>query len=239
MVHEKTIGELVAEDYRKAEVFKKYGIDFCCGGKKSVKEVCEKKGIDFATLEKELLQTEGGSCSIGGENFNAWQLEKLIDYIIEKHHTYVNRSLPLLLEYSQKVATVHGNSNPETVKIAGLVSQLADEMYQHMMKEERVLFPYIKELEKTLTSGGHPAQPPFGTVKNPVAMMEAEHEQAGELLRQIGILSNNFTPPEHACNTYRVEYFKLKEFEDDLHRHVHLENNILFPKAVEMEGRLN
>ncbi len=235
MIKEKTVGELVAEDYRKAEVFKKFGIDFCCGGGKTVKDVCEKKGVDYAVLEKELLDAEKKAGS-DTTNFNEWKLDALADYIVEKHHTYVKENIPMLLEFSKKVARVHGNANPEVVKIADLFQEAADELTHHMMKEENVLFPYIKELANKQKNGSNGLHPPFGTVQNPIRMMEMEHEQVGDLLKQIAELSGNYTPPAHACNTYRVEYFKLKEFEDDLHRHIHLENNILFPKAIELEA---
>ncbi len=235
---DKTVGQLVAEDYSKAEVFKKYGIDFCCGGGRTVQDVCEKKGVDYAVLEKELLNT--GRKNANGDNLNAneWQLDFLADYIVNVHHTYVRNNIPHLLEYADKVAKVHGNANPETVKIHALLSEVASELQTHMMKEEKVLFPYIKRLVSARQEQAHPEQPPFGTVQNPVRMMETEHEHAGNILKEIRALSNDFTPPAHACNTYRVLYFKLQEFEDDLHRHVHLENNILFPKAIEMEREI-
>jgi len=235
MNKEKTVGELVADDYRKAEVFKKFGIDFCCGGGKTVREVCEKKGVDYAQLQRELLEAEKRESS-DNTNFNEWRLDALADYIVEKHHAYVKENIPLLLEFSKKVARVHGHANPEVVQIADLFQQAADELLHHMMKEEHMLFPYVRELTNRQGNGGSGLPPSFGTVQNPIRMMEMEHEQVGDLLKQIGVLSNNYTPPAHACNTYRVEYFKLKEFEDDLHRHIHLENNILFPKAIELEA---
>lgn len=237
MEFDKPVGELVAEDYRMAEVFKKFGIDFCCGGKRTVKEACERKGVDYATLRSELAQVGGKECKTA-ENFNEWGLDLLAEYIVQKHHAYVKKNIPLLLEFSEKVATVHGNANPEVVQIASLFRQVADEMQMHMMKEERGLFPYIKDLVSAKNQGIRPARPHFGTIRNPVNMMEAEHDTAGNLLKQISELSNNYTPPVYACNTYRVEYHKLKEFEDDLHQHVHLENNILFPKAIELEAIL-
>ena len=238
MVKDKTVGELVAEDYRKAEVFKKFGIDFCCGGGKTVKEVCEKKGVDYTLLEKELLEAEKKATS-DTTNFNEWKLDALADYIVEKHHTYVKENIPMLLEFSKKVARVHGNANPEVVKIADLFQEAADELTHHMMKEEHMLFPYIKELANKQKNGGNGLHPPFGTVQNPIRMMEMEHELVGKNLEEIRTITNNYTLPEDACASYSLLYRLLDEFEDDLHIHIHLENNILFPKALDLEKLLN
>ncbi|HXH17479.1 MAG TPA: iron-sulfur cluster repair di-iron protein [Chitinophagales bacterium] len=234
-IRNKTVGQWVAEDYRTAEVFKKHGIDFCCGGGRSVQDVCEKKGVDYALLEKELLNAGTKKSAESNLNASEWQLDFLADYIVNVHHAYVRQNIPYLLEYAGKVAKVHGNANPETVRINELINQLVSELQMHMVKEEKVLFPYIKKLARVRQENLQMEKPHFGTVHNPVRMMEAEHEHAGGILKQIRSLSRDFTPPAHACNTYRVLYFKLQEFESDLHRHIHLENNILFPKSVAME----
>ncbi|POY35166.1 iron-sulfur cluster repair di-iron protein [Solitalea longa] len=231
-----TIGELVAKDFRKAEVFKKFGIDFCCGGKKSVKQVCTDKGIDYNELETALKNIE--KTETQSENFDKWSLDFLAEYIINKHHTYVKESSPLLLEFAEKVARVHGAHHPENIEIFEKVQALTCEMGTHMLKEERVLFPYIQGLAKLQKEGKAASPPTFGTVQNPVNMMEMEHDSAGDLMKAIRELSNNYTPPAEACNTYRVLYAKLEEFENDLHRHIHLENNLLFPKAIELEKEL-
>lgn len=235
-LNELTIGELVAKDYRKADVFKKYGIDFCCGGKISVQQVCTNKGIDFEKLKSALLAVEQVDNTV--ENYDKWELDFLADYIVNKHHNYVNESLPVMLEYAQKVARVHGDHNPENIKILHVFQELASELSTHLLKEERILFPYIKELVKSKKENAAPNIPHFGTVKNPINMMEVEHDAAGDLAKQIKELSNDYTPPEYACNTYRVLYAKLEEFENDLHKHIHLENNILFPKAALLEQEL-
>lgn len=233
-IQTKTVGELVAEDYRAAGVFKQYGIDFCCGGKRTVAEVCTQKGVPVAELEEKLTHLEGHP---GRQRlqFNEWAPPFLIDYIINVHHTYVQEKLPQLLEYSQKVAKVHGHAYPETITIADKLESLAEELFAHLRKEELVLFPYVKELWKAKEAGETVTAPPFQTAQNPIRMMEAEHEFAGDTMAEIRQLSGNFTPPEGACNTYRVLYALLEEFEEDLHQHVHLENNILFPQAVELE----
>ena len=234
----KTVGEMVAEDYRWAEIFKKHGIDFCCGGKKPLTAVCEEKQIEPQQLienYQNLLQ-EGGSRPT--HNFTEWEADFLADYIVNVHHKYVSENIPLLYEFTQKVARVHGGAHPELMEIARLFEAVAQEMTMHMRKEELILFPYIKRLVAAKKNQQEIAEPPFGTVENPIRMMEEEHDRAGELMKRIRQLSDNFTLPEGACNTYRVTFAKLNEFEEDLHQHVHLENNILFPRAKAMEAEL-
>ena len=232
-----TIGELAAEDYRKVEVFRKFGLDFCCGGKKSLKEACSDKGIDEAQVEAALKKLEEEQQK-PSQDFNSWDLGFLADYIVGTHHKYVKEAVPLLREFSQKVARVHGGSHPEVVDIAKHFEAVAQELEMHMHKEEMVLFPYIKELAAAEKAGTSIAPPPFGSVRNPVQMMEAEHDAAGDHLKAIEELSQHYTPPVDACNTYRATYGKLKEFEEDLLQHIHLENNILFPRAIQLEEQL-
>jgi regulator of cell morphogenesis and NO signaling len=229
-----TIGEMVAKDYRKAEVFRKYGIDYCCGGKKPLEEVCLKKGIDPESIRKELAELDQQP-ERSADNHEEWAPDTLTMHIIDKHHRYVNDALPMLQELTAKVARVHGQRHPELVTIARLFDELASELRMHMHKEEQILFPYIDRMAAALRAGEPAPQPFFGTVENPIRMMENEHESAGENMEEIRLLSSNFTPPEGACTSYRVLFAKLQEFEQDLHRHVHLENNILFSKALRME----
>jgi len=243
MIHQqdiqtKSIGELVADDYRAASVFKQYGIDFCCGGKRTVAEACEKKKVPLDELIEKLQQMEYRATA-PQLNFKDWALPFLVDYIINVHHQYVQEKLPQLLQYSKKVAKVHGHAYTETVAIAEKVDALAKELFAHLEKEELVLFPYVKKLWKQKEAQGSVEAPPFGTARNPIRMMEEEHEFAGQTMEEIRQLSNDFTPPESACNTYRVLYALLEELEQDLHQHVHLENNILFPAAIELEASLN
>ncbi len=232
-IENKTVAELVAENYKNADVFKKHGIDFCCGGKVGVKEICEKKNVDYDTITEELKNVN--SEVDRSHDFNNWELDFLADYIVHTHHKYVNESIPLIIQYSDKVANVHGHYYTETVEINKLFHAVANELNTHMHKEEMILFPFIKQIAAAKRNGEPIPQPPFGTVQNPIRMMEAEHDTAGDLFKEIASLSNNYTPPAEACNTYRVLYAKLKEFEDDLHQHIHLENNILFPKAIQIE----
>lgn len=221
-----TVGELVAADYRKAEVFKRHGIDFCCGGGRTVAVACAKKGVSPEVLDRELIAVEERDNTAEEMNFSSWNATKLIDYILYAHHSYVRENIPLLRGFNDKLARVHGAANPELVEIRRLFDEMATELEQHMMKEEQILFPRIKKM-------GEPGEtPPSKAIEAPIRMMEQEHEHAGEVLAEIRRLSNDFVPPEHACTTYRVTYAKLEEFEADLHKHVHLENNILFPKAL-------
>ena len=232
---EDSIGELVAKDLRKAEVFKKFNIDFCCGGKKTLSQVCNDKQINIKDVESELEKLDSTSESVS-QNYNEWSLDFLVDFIINTHHKYVKNSLPILLEYTAKVAKVHGKEHLEVVAIYDLFKEASDELNLHMMKEETILFPYIKQLVNEKNSVNEGCS--FGTVKNPIRMMEHEHDVVGNIFKTIRELSNDYTPPEDACTTYKLSYKKLEEFENDLHQHIHLENNILFPKSIKLESEL-
>jgi len=232
---EDSIGELVAKDLRKAEVFKKFNIDFCCGGKKTLSQVCNDKQINIKDIESDLEKLDSTSESVS-QNYNEWSLDFLVDFIINTHHKYVKNSLPILLEYTAKVAKVHGKEHLEVVAIYDLFKEASDELNLHMMKEETILFPYIKQLVNEKNSVNEGCS--FGTVKNPIRMMEHEHDVVGNIFKTIRGLSNDYTPPVDACTTYKLSYKKLEEFENDLHQHIHLENNILFPKSIKLESEL-
>lgn len=226
------IGKLVAEDYRAAEVFSKYSIDFCCKGDLTIAQVCEKKKLDskklISDLHAALEQKDNQNI-----DFKSWPLDLLADYIEKKHHRYVEEKIPAIKKYLTKVSSVHGASHPELIDICELFYATADALTVHMKKEELILFPYIRRLY----AGNGKVQPaPFGSVENPIAMMKDDHDTEGERFRRIAELSDDYTPPAEACNTYRVTYALLKEFEQDLHLHIHLENNILFPGAVKLES---
>jgi regulator of cell morphogenesis and NO signaling len=233
----RTVADMVTENIKTAHVFKKYGIDFCCGGGVSIEKACQKANVNYDTLVNELMNVDKSDSR--ATNYNSWELDFLIDHIINVHHSYVAESIPLLLQYSERVAEVHGHHYKELIEIKGLVKEVAGELSAHMKKEELILFPFVKRLLQAKRENTEAPEAPFGTVDNPIKMMEEEHEGAGEILRLISVLSNNYTPPEGACNTYRAFYAKLEEFEQDLHQHVHLENNILFPKALQLEKELN
>ena len=229
-----TIGEYVAKDFRTAALFSKYGIDFCCNGNRSIEEACQKKSVNPDDLLKEIesvLNTKGDS----GIDFNSWPIDLLADYIEKTHHRYVVEKTPVLLQFLDKLSRVHGANHPELLEINELFKGCAGELAQHMKKEELILFPFIKEMMGATKSHGSVEPPHFGTVNNPIKMMMEEHNNEGDRFREIAALTNNYTAPADACNTYRVTYAMLEEFEQDLHKHIHLESNILFPKAKALE----
>ncbi|GAB1403473.1 MAG: iron-sulfur cluster repair di-iron protein [Lentimicrobiaceae bacterium] len=231
------IGELVARDYRASSVFKKYGIDFCCQGNTTIADACEKKSINPEQVLND-LSAINQSATNGTTDYQSWPLDLLADYIEKKHHRYVEEKSVEIKPYLDKICQVHGNRHPELFEINELFTASVGELAKHMKKEELVLFPFVRKMVKARQSGGSLDTPHFGTVKNPIQSMMAEHDNEGERFRKIEALSKGYTPPEDACNTYRVTLALLKEFEDDLHLHIHLENNILFPKAAEMEQAL-
>jgi len=234
---EKTIGQLVAEDYRTAQVFKNHGIDFCCKGNRSIEEVAQKNNVDANVLYREIEAVQDQK---SGEHidFQSWSLDLLPDYIEKKHHRYVEEKIPILKAYLDKLCKVHGNRHPELFKINEHFKASSGDLTAHMKKEELILFPIIRKMVDSKQKRIAMEKPHFGTVENPIQMMMHEHENEGDRFVKISELSNNYTPPADSCNTYRVAYALLQEFEDDLHRHIHLENNILFPKAIVMEKEL-
>lgn len=227
------IADVVNDNIKTADIFKKYGIDFCCGGGISIAKACEKNNTNVEQLLSELKSI--AHKLIPSQNFNKWELDFLIDYIVHTHHSYVLEAIELLDAYSAKVSKVHGENHPPVLEIERLYNQVKNELLQHMQKEERILFPYIKELIKLKKENCPIINSHFGSVRNPINMMNAEHEMAGDKFKEIANLTMNYVPPEWACNTFKALYAKLNEFEQDLHLHVHLENNILFPKAIELE----
>ncbi|MES2894308.1 MAG: iron-sulfur cluster repair di-iron protein [Bacteroidota bacterium] len=232
---DETLGEIAAEDLAKAAIFKKYGLDFCCGGKKTLKEACKEKGLDVARIEEELQQANRNPTT-RPLPYGEWSLDFLSDYIVNTHHSYVRKTLPDLWNYAAKVAGVHGDHHPELKRILQLVKEINVELSTHMVKEEEVLFPYIKELV-TVTNGSVPLHATHvGSILHPINMMEMEHELVGKNLEEIRQISNNYLLPEDACASYSLLFKMLVDFEDDLHTHIHLENNILFPKALKLEA---
>lgn len=225
MKKEKTIGEIVALDYRAASVFKEAGIDFCCGGKKGLDETCSEKGIDKGKILAELEKLES-TPNTTTHNFNEWDLEFLCDYIVNTHHKYVLKSLPDLVAYTAKIAVVHGEGHPELWAVSRLFSQINQELLQHLDKEEKVLFPSIREAIKTKSEKA------IALIHSEILRMSDEHELAGGAMDRINEITSGYKLPADACNTYNVTFRLLREFEDDLHTHVHLENNILYPKAL-------
>ncbi|MCC7301566.1 MAG: iron-sulfur cluster repair di-iron protein [Bacteroidia bacterium] len=232
-----TLGEIAAKDLHKAKIFKKYGLDFCCGGKKTVKEACLEKGLDVTKVEQELQQAEEVRES-RPLPYNEWDPGFLADYIVNTHHGYINKNLPDIRMYANKVMRVHGDQHPELHKVYELVESAANEILPHMHKEEQILFPYIRQLA-IIKKNSEPFEgSPFGTVENPIHMMEHEHDTLGNILKELNACTGGYTLPPDACASYSMLYRMLDEFENDLHLHIHLENNILFPKAIEMEKSL-
>ncbi len=227
-----TVGEIVATDFRAASVFEQFGIDFCCGGRRSVAEACQTAAIDPQIVER-ALQALPPTKADDDTDVTRWPIDRLVDHILDTHHAYVRSALPTIARYLAKLVEVHGARHPELTRIAASFDLMARDLLQHMMKEERVLFPYLREI----AADGEPKPSPFGTVENPIRMMEREHREAGDELRLIRELTNGYTAPADGCTTYRVCFAELAQFERDLHRHVHLENNVLFRKAVELERR--
>ena len=231
-----TVGQIVAKDIRKAEVFKKLGIDFCCGGKKSVKQACEEVGITQAQLDAALENFETTTRNKAEHDFNTWDLDFLADYIVNIHHRYIRENATMIRELALKVANRHGDHHPELVHLAAGVQECLTDLLAHLEKEEKALFPYVKELVVKKKQGVK-----FNSgfsVASPVRVMEAEHEHTGEELHAFRELTNDYTLPANACNSYAFLFSKLQEFEADLLRHIHLENNILFPKALGLEQEL-
>lgn len=232
----KTIGEIVADDFRTAGVFSQLGIDFCCKGNRTIDEVCNRKGIDKYVLLEEIERVKANNNN-QGIDFKSWEMDLLIDYIEKKHHRYVEEKIPQLLLFLSKLEQVHGKNHPELFEIKNLFHQSANDLTQHMKKEELILFPFIKKMAEANRYHTAISNPPFGSVANPIEMMKEEHENEGERFEKIKTLTQNYTPPADACNTYKVTFKMLEEFETDLHAHIHLENNILFPRAIVFQER--
>ena len=232
----KTVAEIVTENIKTADIFKKNGIDFCCGGNVSVEAICSKKGVDYDLIKEELANIDKPTSN--SHDFNSWDLDFLADYIINIHHKYVTEANELIIQYSDKVAKVHGHHYTEVVEINKLFHAIANELKMHMHKEEMILFPFIKQMAVAKKNNEKIGPPQFGTIQNPINMMEAEHDGAGDIIKTIKVLTNDFNPPQGACNTFRALYAKLEEYQNDLFQHIHLENNILFPKAIALEKEL-
>lgn len=222
---QQTLGNIVTENFKAASIFTEAGIDFCCGGKMTLDEACMDKNIDPEKMASKLAESAELPVT-PGQNFKEWSLDFLADYIMNTHHKYVTKNLPVLSFYTQKIAEVHGEHHPELIEIASIYSEIQTELTQHLKNEEEVLFPAVKEV---LQNGSEAAKK---TIKSEIERMNDEHDFAGGAMDKINVISNGYKLPADACETYQVTFKLLKEFEDDLHIHVHLENNLLFPKAL-------
>lgn len=230
---EETVADLLRQNPPATSVFKKFKIDFCCKGSLFFNEACHEVGLNPLEVREQIMEAiEDAPVHLRAEE---WPLDFLTDYIIKNHHAYVTAKIPVMMEMLDKVVKVHGKAHSELAEIKLDFSWVAKELAFHMYKEETILFPAIKELVRAKESQGKLAAFPFGTVRNPIRMMEDEHAGAGEDLENIRRLTRDYTLPADACSSYRLLYQLLEEFEEDLHQHVHLENNILFPKAIQLE----
>lgn len=227
------IGDIVAKDFRTAAIFKKNQIDFCCRGGRTIEDACADKNINPQAIYDEIE-----NLNIKQDNtidFNAFPLDLLADYVEKTHHRYVEEKTPVLLTFLDKIRKVHGEHHPELFEVYELFEASSRDLAAHLKKEELILFPFIRKMIKAKISGEKLEQPHFGTVENPVNMMKEEHTVEGDRMRKIAELTNEFQPPADACNTYQVAFAMLQDFENDLHKHIHLENNILFPKSLQLE----
>ena len=222
-----TVGEIVVDDFRTSSLFKNAGIDFCCGGKQILADACFEKGINADELEGEIKKIMNEPVN-PGMNFKEWEPAFLCDYIVNTHHKFVLKNMPELVFYTNKIATVHGDHHPELVEVANLFDKINTELLQHLKNEEEVFFPSIKEVVATGSANAKE------TIHSEIKRLSGEHDFAGGAMDEINKITSGYKLPDDACNTYRVAFELLEQFEDDLNIHVHLENNILFSKALEL-----
>lgn len=232
---ERTIAELVLERPARSRTFESLGIDYCCGGKKTLEAVCAKKQLDPQAVVAQLLAGDAAAADTPGSDYTVLSLTDLIADILAQHHDYLRQELPRLEAMLTKVTRVHGDREPRLAPMLASFQGFAQDLGTHMMKEERILFPAIVRMEQSGTAEGHC----FGSVAQPIAQMEAEHDDAGNALALLRAFSDDFTPPDWACNTYRALIDGLHELEQNMHLHVHKENNVLFPKAIHLEAALH
>jgi regulator of cell morphogenesis and NO signaling len=236
VIAEKTVREIAVENPAATRVFEKFGIDYCCGGSQPFEQACAKAGVGAEeVLDSIEIEEETARVARQVHDWQGEPLSNLVAHIKDTHHKYTREEIARLGALLEKVCAVHGKNHPELVEIQTTFSGLSQELTMHMMKEEMMLFPYIVRMEEAVIQKEPVLPAPFGTVQNPVAMMEHEHDSAGNALREIRKASNNFLAPAAACVSYQTLYKALEAFEADLHQHIHLENNILFPRAIAME----
>jgi regulator of cell morphogenesis and NO signaling len=230
---QKTIGQLAVEFPNSVRLFEKLGIDYCCEGNRSLQDACEEAGIEVEEITNSLEFTT--TPEVPNDDFLTLPLNELITYIVEKHHAYTKSEIQRLRLLIAKVCDVHETRHPELIHLKSRLQELFAELEPHMLKEECVLFPYVTRMQEAIDNQHYMSTPPFRTVTNPVRMLTLEHEGAGYLMKQIRRLTNNYMVPEDACASFTALYQALEEFDRDLHQHIHLENNILFPRAIKME----
>ncbi|MEG1616867.1 MAG: iron-sulfur cluster repair di-iron protein [Bacteroidales bacterium] len=234
-IQNKSLGEIVREDFRTSRVFQKYGIDFCCGGATTLETACQKANIPVSVLESEL---EALSCEKPEQDFKTLSPSELIRLILKEHHEYVREESIPLVELANKVSRVHGLNHPELIEVASIVEEIMADMDQHQMKEERILFPFIEAMEESIQNGTPIPQSCFGDVNNPIRAMENDHDHVGEMLFRLKEITNNYELSADACQSYVMLFKRLEAFQNNTFRHVHLENNILFKKAIALQQSL-
>lgn len=234
ITQESIIGEIVKINYKTASLFEANHIDYCCSGEVTLSEACTRAGVDSNQLISQ-LDVMLGQDDPDAHYFNTMSLDDLCNYIVRRHHSYVRESIPFLRKNLEKLYQVHGNDHLELLNVIELFNNSADNLIKHMQKEEIVLFPYIVKLVLAVENNTQPVTAPFGSVANPIGMMMADHHDEGDRFSEISKLTQQYKYPADACATFMVTYSKLKDFENDLYRHIHLENNVLFPKAILME----
>jgi regulator of cell morphogenesis and NO signaling len=227
----RTVGEMVAERPTRARVFERLGIDYCCGGKQPLETACRQKGLDAALVAEELAAFEQSDQSPAEPGWINSRLTDLIDHILTTHHVYLKRELPRLYEIVDKVVAAHGANHPELADVRHTFAMLKAELDEHMIKEENILFPTIVAMETGRQGPLH-----CGGIDRPIAVMEHEHDSAGRALATLRQLTHDYRAPDDACNTYRVMLSSLAELEADLHQHISKENNILFPRSMQLAG---
>ena len=233
-----TIRDIALAAPLTTRVFESYKIDFCCGGRVPFAEACLNAGVDPSEVLAKLETIVNKPENLTGDHIERKKPSDLVEYIVDQHHKFTRDEIARLRPLAEKVANRHGENHAELAEIRDIFAELADELLVHMKKEENILFPYITQLERAEEGNGPVPLPHFGTVQNPIRMMFFEHDKAGDLLRGLRRLSDDYTAPEDACPSFKGLFAGLEDFERDLHRHIHLENNVLFPQAIEMEKRV-
>ncbi|OJY79627.1 MAG: iron-sulfur cluster repair di-iron protein [Sphingobacteriales bacterium 40-81] len=231
-IQQQTLASIAIEHHQLVPVLEKYHLDFCCGGKQTLAEACNERGLDITAIIKE-LKTSDIQDQKAFVDFSDMNAEQLIRYILIKHHFYTRQSMPDIEAHLTKVAAKHGERYPYMRTVKDLFAYLKNDMYMHMQKEEMVLFPRIKEIAASFNNKTN-TNKQQEYINDPVTMMVHEHDEAGAIMEQIRILTSDYSIPEDACNTFKIVLQELKAFEEDLHKHVHLENNLLFPMAEKM-----
>lgn len=234
------VGDIVTQNYKASDVFKAKGIDFCCGGNNTVEEASRLVELNDSDIDELVVQLNAmiDQPQASSMDVSSWPLDLLSDYIEKKHHAYIEENIPIINGYLEKIVNAHGNRHMELYEVQTIFKEAMGELSMHLKKEELMLFPYIRKMVKAKITGASLEPPSFGSIVHPISKMDDEHDFEGEAFRKIAFFTHDYETPEDGCNTYRVTMEKLREFEEDLHFHIHLENNILFRKAIALEKEL-